>query len=172
MPDHLQKIAAASAKAKQMAAQRIAPQNLLDLQGQRREAPAHIGVARRQPKPHAGWEASRRPCRRRGRPACAARLKARSRCGCRRRALRWRCGRNPPRRSSLAPTPKPAEMPARPHAGFASVVSAMGLPLRRFRLPFAGLAQEPRMRLSSSRAGVRPVDGFWFARRRCAQGHL
>ena len=34
MPDHLQQVAAASAKAKQMAAQRIAPQNLLHLQGQ------------------------------------------------------------------------------------------------------------------------------------------
>ena len=53
MPNHLQKIAAAAPEAKQMAAQGIAPQNLLDLKRQRWEAPSHIGVARRQPDPHA-----------------------------------------------------------------------------------------------------------------------
>jgi hypothetical protein len=36
-----------------MAAQRIAPQNLLDLQRQRREAPAHIGMTGCKPHPHA-----------------------------------------------------------------------------------------------------------------------
>src|SRR3546814_9332256 len=53
MPDHLQEIAAAAAEAEQMAAQRIPPQHLLHLQGQRWEALAHIGVAGRQPHPHA-----------------------------------------------------------------------------------------------------------------------
>ena len=36
MPDHLQQVAATAAEAKQMAVQRVAMQNLLDLQGQRR----------------------------------------------------------------------------------------------------------------------------------------
>jgi hypothetical protein len=47
MPNHLQKIAPAAAKAKQMAAERIAAQHLLHLQGQRWKAPAHIRVTRR-----------------------------------------------------------------------------------------------------------------------------
>src|SRR6516165_5423983 len=52
VPNHLQKIAAPAAKAKQRTAQRIPPQHLLHLQRQRREALAHVGVARRQPHPH------------------------------------------------------------------------------------------------------------------------
>ena len=52
MPDHLQKIAAASTEAKQMPAQRIAPQHFLHLQRQARKALPHIGVAGRQPDPH------------------------------------------------------------------------------------------------------------------------
>src|SRR3954469_13585455 len=53
MPDHLQKIAAASTKAKQLSAQRIAPQYLLHLQRQARKALPHVGVTGRQPDPHA-----------------------------------------------------------------------------------------------------------------------
>src|SRR5436190_23115529 len=53
MPDHLQKIAAASTKAKQLSAQRIAPQYLLHLQRQARKALPHIGVTGGQPYPHA-----------------------------------------------------------------------------------------------------------------------
>ncbi len=51
-------------------------------------------------------------------------------------------------------------------------VSAMRLPLLRFRPPFAGLAREPRVRFSSSTAEAPPVDGFWSGRRRRARGHL
>jgi hypothetical protein len=46
MPNHLQEIASAATKAKQMATQRIAAQHLLHLQGKRWKAPAHIGVTR------------------------------------------------------------------------------------------------------------------------------
>src|SRR5882757_1725777 len=53
MPDHLQEIAAASTKAKQLTAQRIAPQYLLHLQRQARKALPHVSVASRQPYPHA-----------------------------------------------------------------------------------------------------------------------
>src|SRR5258708_13337956 len=53
MPDHLQQIAAAPTKAKQMSAQRIAPQHLLHQQRQTRKALSHIGVTGRQPYPHA-----------------------------------------------------------------------------------------------------------------------
>ena len=53
MPDHLQQIAAAPTKAKQMSAQRIAPQHLLHQQRQTRKALPHIGVTGRQPYPHA-----------------------------------------------------------------------------------------------------------------------
>src|SRR5665213_1344945 len=57
MPDHLQKIAAASTKAKQLAAQWISPQHLLHLQRQARKALPHVGVTGRQPYPD--------PCRNR-----------------------------------------------------------------------------------------------------------
>src|SRR5256886_4609978 len=53
MPDHLQQIAAAPTKAKQMSAQRIAPQHLLHQQRQTRKALPHIGVTGRQPYTHA-----------------------------------------------------------------------------------------------------------------------
>ena len=53
MPDHLQKIAASATKAKQMSAQRIAPQHLLNLQCQRRKSLPHVGVTRGQPHAHA-----------------------------------------------------------------------------------------------------------------------
>ncbi len=52
------------------------------------------------------------------------------------------------------------------------IVSAMRLPLLRFRPPFSGLAREPRVRFSSSTAEAPPVDGFWSGRRRRARGHL
>lgn len=52
VPDHLQEIPPASAKAEQMAAQRIALQNLLDLQSQGRESFSHVGVAGGQPYPN------------------------------------------------------------------------------------------------------------------------
>src|ERR1039458_5129237 len=52
MPDHLQKIASAATKAKQLSAQRIAPQYLLHLQRQARKALPHVSVASRQPYPH------------------------------------------------------------------------------------------------------------------------
>src|SRR5229473_6388293 len=55
MPDHLQEIAAAPTKAKQLAAQGIASQYLLHLQRQARKALPHVGVAGRQPNPN--------PCR-------------------------------------------------------------------------------------------------------------
>ena len=47
-----------------------------------------------------------------------------------------------------------------------------GLPLRWIRLPFAGLAQEPRVRFSSSMGEALQADGFCSDRRRCARGHL
>ena len=53
MPDHLQEVAPATAKAKQMAAQRIAPKHLLDLQRQARKSLPHVRVPGRQPHPHA-----------------------------------------------------------------------------------------------------------------------
>src|SRR5438477_6862905 len=53
MPDHLQQVASATTKAKQLSAQRIAPQYLLHLQRQARKALPHVGVAGRQPYPHA-----------------------------------------------------------------------------------------------------------------------
>ena len=53
MPDHLQEVAAATAKAKQMAAQRIAPKHLLNLQRQARKPLPHVRVPGRQPHPHA-----------------------------------------------------------------------------------------------------------------------
>src|SRR6476659_7507414 len=56
MPDHLQQIPATSPEAKQMAAQRVAMQNLLDLQRQACKALPHVGVAGRKPHPYAGRE--------------------------------------------------------------------------------------------------------------------
>src|SRR5258708_39749703 len=53
VPDHLQKIASPATEAKQMPAQRIAAQDLLHLQRQRRKALAHIGVTGCQPNTHA-----------------------------------------------------------------------------------------------------------------------
>src|SRR5271154_2939044 len=53
MPDHLQQVASATTKAKQLSAQRITPQYLLHLQRQARKALPHVGVAGRQPYPHA-----------------------------------------------------------------------------------------------------------------------
>src|ERR1700704_1031790 len=53
MPNHLQKIAPASTKAKQLPAQRITSQHLLHLQRQARKALPHVGVTGRQPHPHA-----------------------------------------------------------------------------------------------------------------------
>src|SRR6516165_8125581 len=67
MPDHLQKVAATTTKAEQMTAQRITLQNLLDLQGQGRKTLPHIGVAGRQPHPHAGRQRDHR-----GRPSDSA----------------------------------------------------------------------------------------------------
>ncbi|CAM5496617.1 hypothetical protein AFEL58S_03547 [Afipia felis] len=51
MPNRLQKIASAPAKAEQMTAERIPLQDLLHLQSQRREAATHVRVARRKPNP-------------------------------------------------------------------------------------------------------------------------
>src|SRR5258708_4722557 len=67
VPDHFQKVAAASTEAKQMAAQRVALKNLLDLQGQRRKALPHVGIASRKPHPHAGRQRDHR-----GRPSTSA----------------------------------------------------------------------------------------------------
>src|SRR3954447_17730842 len=53
MPDHLQQVASATTKAKQLSAQRIAPQYLLHLQRQACKALPHVRVASRQPYPHA-----------------------------------------------------------------------------------------------------------------------
>src|SRR5262249_42359602 len=53
MPDHLQQIAAAPTKAKQMSAQRIAPQPPLHQQQQTRKPLPHTGGPGRQPYPHA-----------------------------------------------------------------------------------------------------------------------
>src|SRR5579863_2067181 len=53
MPDHFQQVASATTKAKQLSAQRIAPQYLLHLQRQARKALPHVGMAGRQPYPHA-----------------------------------------------------------------------------------------------------------------------
>jgi len=53
VPNHLQKIASAAAKAKQMPAQRIATQQLLHLQRQASKTLSHIGMASRQPNPRA-----------------------------------------------------------------------------------------------------------------------
>ena len=53
MPDHLQQVASATTKAKQLSAQRIAPQYLLHLQRQACKALPHVSVASRQPYPHA-----------------------------------------------------------------------------------------------------------------------
>jgi hypothetical protein len=62
MPDHLQQIAAAPTEAKQMSAQRIVPQHLLNLQGQGSKTLSHIGVAGGQPYSHASrdWNHRRR----------------------------------------------------------------------------------------------------------------
>ena len=51
MPNRLQKIASATAKAEQMTAERIPLQDLLHLQSQGREAATHVRVARRKPNP-------------------------------------------------------------------------------------------------------------------------
>src|SRR3954470_20778503 len=61
MPDHLQKIAPASTKAKQLPAQRITSQHLLHLQRQACKALPHVSVASRQPYPHAprNWDHGR-----------------------------------------------------------------------------------------------------------------
>ena len=50
-----------------MAAERVALQNLLDLQGQRRKALPHVGLASRKPHPHAGRQRDHR-----GRPSASA----------------------------------------------------------------------------------------------------
>jgi hypothetical protein len=55
-----------------MATERIAMQNLLHLQGQRREAFAHVGVASRKPNPYAGGKRNHR----RRSPRAAARRAA------------------------------------------------------------------------------------------------
>ena len=54
VPDHLQQVAAAAPKAKQMSAQRVAVQHLLHLERQARKALPHVGVPRGQPDPYAG----------------------------------------------------------------------------------------------------------------------
>ena len=54
VPDHLQQVAAASAEAEQMSAQRVAAQHLLHLERQARKALPHVGVPRGQPDPYAG----------------------------------------------------------------------------------------------------------------------
>src|SRR3954452_5519866 len=61
MPDHLQQVASATTKAKQLSAQRIAPQYLLHLQRQACKALPHVSVASRQPYPHAprNWDHGR-----------------------------------------------------------------------------------------------------------------
>src|SRR5581483_4307345 len=67
MPNHLQQVATATAEAKQVAAQRVAMKDLLDLQGQRRKALPHVGIAGREPYPHAGRQRDHR-----GRPSVSA----------------------------------------------------------------------------------------------------
>ena len=54
MPDHFDQIRSASAKAKQVTAQRILLQDFLNLQRQARESTTQIRVARREPDPNAG----------------------------------------------------------------------------------------------------------------------
>jgi len=53
MPDDFNQIRATTSKAKQVAAQRILFQGLLNLQSQAGKAAAHVRVARREPDPHA-----------------------------------------------------------------------------------------------------------------------
>ena len=67
MPDDLQKIAPTTAEAKQVAAKRVAMQDLLNLQCQRRKALPHVGMAGREPYPHAGRQRDHR-----GRPSASA----------------------------------------------------------------------------------------------------
>src|SRR5580704_16084183 len=50
-----------------MATERVAMENLLDLQGQRRKALPHVGIAGRKPHPHAGRQRDHR-----GRPSASA----------------------------------------------------------------------------------------------------
>src|SRR5437879_13214125 len=52
VPDHLHKIAAATAEDEQMTAERVFAQHLLHLECQRRKASAHIRVACREPHSH------------------------------------------------------------------------------------------------------------------------
>ena len=47
MPNYFQQIAATSAKAKQMAVERVAMKDFLDLQSQARKALPHVGMAGR-----------------------------------------------------------------------------------------------------------------------------
>src|SRR5579864_7217996 len=68
MPNYLQQIAATSAKAKQMTAERVAMKDFLNLQRQAGEAFPHISLASRQPNPNAAQKSNHRP---RSRPASA-----------------------------------------------------------------------------------------------------
>src|SRR3954466_15102001 len=54
MPKDFNQIPTPAANDKQMTAVRIAPERLLDEQGQAVEALAHVRVPRREPHPHAG----------------------------------------------------------------------------------------------------------------------
>ncbi len=63
VPDYLQQIAAAAAKAKQMPAQRIVTQYLLNLQRQARKTLPHVGVAGRKPHPYASRNRNHRRTR-------------------------------------------------------------------------------------------------------------
>src|SRR5215831_286572 len=71
MPDHFQKVAATTTKAEKMAAERIAVQDLLNLQSQRWKALPHVGIAGREPYPHAGRQRDHR-----SRPSVSAAITA------------------------------------------------------------------------------------------------
>src|SRR4051794_33799026 len=62
-PDNLQQVAAAAAKAEQVATKRILTQHLLNLQRQAREPFAQIRVPGRQPHPNARWDRDHRRSR-------------------------------------------------------------------------------------------------------------
>src|SRR5205807_7023664 len=62
VPDHLQQVAATTTEAKQMTAQRVAMQNLLDLQGERWKTLPHVGVPGCKPHPYPGRNRNHR-CR-------------------------------------------------------------------------------------------------------------
>ncbi len=59
-PEVFDHIAAGIPENMEIAGMRIAPERLLHLQRQSFHAAAHVGMARRQPDPHTGWEGDHR----------------------------------------------------------------------------------------------------------------